>query len=225
MTTLLIDMDSVIVDLMSAWCRRYNADWNDNLTPEDILTWEWEKYVKPECGRRIYQYLDEPGMFLHLEPLPHAIEVLERLSNRYEILIVTSSRRTAMAEKDAWVTRHLPFIGRKNLILAHRKDRICGDLLFDDAPHNLESFQRTGRTAVAMDYPYNRQVACLRVKGWLEFEQLIHRLFPESGGGGGGEHDGAAQDSSCHCGRRAGGDQRRDLGEADGTGSGGGRSG
>ncbi|MBX6394304.1 MAG: 5'(3')-deoxyribonucleotidase [Alicyclobacillaceae bacterium] len=213
MTTLLIDMDSVIVDLMSAWCARYNADWNDNLSPSDILTWEWEKYVKPECGRRIYQYLDEPGMFLHLQPLPHAIDVLKRLSNHFEILIVTSSRRSAMAEKDEWVSRHLPFIGRKNLIFAHRKDRVCGDLLFDDAPHNLEAFQRTGRPAVAMDYAYNRHVSCLRVGGWLEFEQLVWRLFGQRGGGG-GEDAGREQSAACDCRCRTGRDERRDLGRA-----------
>lgn len=217
MTTLLIDMDSVIVDLMSAWCRRYNADWADNLTPADILTWEWEKYVKPECGRKIYQYLNEPGMFLHLDPLPHAVDVLERLSKRYEVLIVTSARRSAMAEKDAWVTQHLPFIGRKNLIFAHRKDRVCGDLLFDDAPHNLEAFLRSGRRAVAMDYAYNRHVPCLRVKGWLEFEELVYRLFPESGGEGGGESVGATEGGPCRGGCRSGRDQRGDLGEESGA--------
>ncbi|MDI3327229.1 MAG: 5'(3')-deoxyribonucleotidase [Alicyclobacillaceae bacterium] len=214
MKTLLIDMDSVIVDLMSAWCKRYNDDWNDNLTPADILTWEWEKYVKPECGRKIYQYLDEPDMFLNLEPLPHAIEVLERLSRHFEILIVTSSRRGAMAQKDEWVSRHLPFIGRRNLIFAHRKDKVCGDLLFDDAPHNLEAFRRTGRLAVAMDYAYNRHVDCLRVSGWLDFEQLVWRLFGGEADGGGWEDAGPSKGSVGCCRGGARGHQRGDLGPA-----------
>jgi 5'(3')-deoxyribonucleotidase len=173
MKTLLIDMDSVIVDLMSEWFRRYNQDYDDDLSVERVLCWQSEKYVKPECGEKIYEYLDQPDLFRNLQPLPNALEVLERLHREYDILIVTSSRTLAFTEKEEWVERHLPFIGKHNLIFAHRKDMICGDVLFDDAPHNLLAFLQTGRTAVAMDYPYNRDVTVPRVKGWLEFESWL----------------------------------------------------
>ncbi|MCX7572148.1 5'(3')-deoxyribonucleotidase [Tumebacillus sp. DT12] len=173
MKTLLIDMDSVICDLMTEWHRRYNEDYGDDLSVERITCWQTERYVKPECGEKVYDYLDQPGLFRHLKALPDAIEVLERLSRRYDILLVTSSRTHAYTEKEQWVEEHLPFIGRHNLIFAHRKDMICGDLLFDDAPHNLEAFRATGRIAVAMDYPYNREVDVPRVGSWQEFEQFV----------------------------------------------------
>jgi 5'-nucleotidase len=174
MKTLLIDMDSVICDLMTEWHRRYNLDYNDDLAVHRLECWKSEKYVKPECGTKVYDYLDEPGLFLHLQPYANAIHVLERLHTKYEILVVTSSRTYAFTEKELWVERYLPFIGRKNLIFTHRKEMIRGDLLFDDAPHNLKGFQATGRVAVAMDYPYNRDVAVHRVTDWLEFEQWIY---------------------------------------------------
>lgn len=173
--TLLIDMDSVICDLMSEWHRRYNEDYQDQLTVDKLLCWRSENYVKPECGMKIYDYLDEPGIFLKLKAYPFAVEVLQRLTASYEILIVTSSRTYAYTEKEQWVEEHLPFIGKRNLIFTHRKEMIYGDLLFDDAPHNLLAFQKTGRTAVAMDYPYNRDLAVERVKNWLEFEKWVHK--------------------------------------------------
>ncbi|HEU4963816.1 MAG TPA: 5'(3')-deoxyribonucleotidase [Bacilli bacterium] len=173
MKTLLIDMDSVIVDLMTEWHSRYNREYGDDLCVERLQSWETEKYVKEECGVKIYNYLDEPGLFRQLKPLPHALEVLERLAQSYDILIVTSSRTHAYTEKELWVEEHLPFIGRGNLIFSHRKDMICGDVLFDDAPHNLEAFRNTGRLAVAMDYPYNRDVDVPRVSGWPEFERFL----------------------------------------------------
>jgi 5'(3')-deoxyribonucleotidase len=52
---------------------------------------------------------------------------------------------------------------------------ICGDLLFDDAPHNLTAFSKTGRLAVAMDYPYNQDVNVPRVQSWLEFESFLKK--------------------------------------------------
>jgi 5'-nucleotidase len=173
MNTLLIDMDSVICDLMTEWHRRYNRDYHDNLTVDQLKCWRSENYVKPECGVKIYDYLDEPGLFLNLKPLPNAIEVLDRLHNQYDILIATSSVSNAFSEKEKWVEKHLPFIGKYNLVFSHRKNMISGDLLFDDAPHNLKAFSSTGRIAVAMDYPYNQDINVPRVRNWLEFEDFL----------------------------------------------------
>ena len=64
MHTLLIDMDSVICDLMTDWHNQYNKDYCDSLSVEKLKCWESEKYVKPECGTKIYDYLDQPGLFL-----------------------------------------------------------------------------------------------------------------------------------------------------------------
>ncbi|MFC0213105.1 5'(3')-deoxyribonucleotidase [Paenibacillus chartarius] len=173
---LLIDMDSVIVDLMSVWFDKYNADYNDHLSVDALLSWNTELYVKPECGEKIYEYLDETGLFRALQPLPHAIDVLQRLKANHDIVIVSSSRTHAFSDKEFWVEQHLPFIGKTNLIFSHRKELICGDLLFDDAPHNLKAFSGTGRLAVAMDYPYNRDVKVPRVSDWLEFEKFVNEL-------------------------------------------------
>lgn len=179
--TLCIDMDSVIVDLMGEWYKLYNRDYGDDLTLERVTSWDARSYVKPDCGEKIYEYLNQPGMFVNLKPLPHAIKVLSRLAKKFDILIVTSTPSSnAYCEKEDWVVRNLPFIGRQNLIFAHRKNMICGDLLFDDAPHNLQAFLKTGRVAVAMDYPYNRQVLCHRVSGWLEFERKVDEFLATS---------------------------------------------
>lgn len=180
MKTLLIDMDSVICDLMGEWHKRYNNDYNDSLSVENLKCWYSEKYVKPECGEKIYDYLDQPGLFLSLKPLPNAVEVLKRLNQKYEILIVSSSRTYAYTEKEKWVKTYLPFISIKNLIFSHRKEMIYGDLLFDDAPHNLKAFKATNRLAIAMDYPYNKNINVPRVKSWLEFEQLLLNLEVKS---------------------------------------------
>ncbi|WCK56851.1 hypothetical protein PP175_17410 [Aneurinibacillus sp. Ricciae_BoGa-3] len=44
------------------------------------------------------------------------------------------------------------------------------------APHNLKRFAQTGRLAVAMDYPYNRDVSCKRVSSWREFEDSLEYI-------------------------------------------------
>lgn len=177
-TILCLDMDSVIVNLMDEWYRRYNIDYNDNLTINKVTSWNALEYVKEECGGKIYDYLQDKGLFLNLKPLPNAIEVISRLVRNYEILIVTvSPSLSAYAEKEEWIKINLPFIPRENIIFTHRKELIDGDLLFDDAPHNLCAFQKKGKISIAMNYPYNQEVNCARVSSWLEFEEKVKSLF------------------------------------------------
>lgn len=177
---LCIDMDSVIVDLMTEWYKRYNHDYNDNLSIERVSDWDATKYVKKECGERIYEYLKQSGIFYDLKPLPFAIEVMERLSNRFELLIVTSPpSKYAYKEKEDWIIKHMPFIKREAIIFTHRKELIDGDLLFDDSPIHLASFMKKGKKVVAMDYLYNRIINCPRVSNWLEFEEKVDLLLSD----------------------------------------------
>ncbi|MFO7173545.1 MAG: 5'(3')-deoxyribonucleotidase [Bacillota bacterium] len=172
---LLCDLDGICADLASKWLEHYNRDWNDNLTLDRITEWEWHRFVKPECGTRIYHYLNRPGFFADLRPIPGAVETLAALSERVEIVVVTASPREAMRDKVQWVRRHLPFVPRENIVITYRKDLVRGDFLFDDAPRNLRNFPGI---RIMMDYPYNRDFHdCYRVHSWTEFRQLMERLL------------------------------------------------
>ena len=54
---ILVDVDGVVANLADEWIKRYNADWDDNLTKEKIKTWGIVEHIKPECGNRIYEYI------------------------------------------------------------------------------------------------------------------------------------------------------------------------
>lgn len=174
---LLVDLDGVCADLARKWLAEYNRDWNDDLTLDRIVEWEWHRFVKPQCGTRVYHYLSRPGFFADLEPVPGAIETLAALQEQVEIVIVTASPRPAMGDKVRWVRRHLPFIPRENVVLTYRKDLVRGDFILDDAPRNLRHFQGV---RILMDYPYNRTFhEAWRVRHWAEAADLIRRLVTE----------------------------------------------
>ncbi|MCJ7984909.1 hypothetical protein MUB16_14170 [Priestia sp. OVL9] len=48
---------------MTDWHNQYNKDYCDSLSVEKLKCWESEKYVKPECGTKIYDYLDQRAFF------------------------------------------------------------------------------------------------------------------------------------------------------------------
>lgn len=177
---LLFDLDGICCNLMKKWLAVYNQDYDDNLTESDITSWSWDAFVKPECGKRIYHYLNRPGFFADLEPIPGCIEALDRLQHICELVVVTASPKEAAGDKMAWVRRHLPMVPRGNIVVTYRKDLVRGDFMFDDAPKNLIHHPST---RIMLDYPYNRDFhECHRVHSWAEAEALIRRLVAEKQG-------------------------------------------
>jgi len=172
---ILLDMDGILCDLTGKWFSLYNEEYGDDLRVDALKEWGPHKFAK--AGKAIYKYLARPGFFRDLEPLPGAVAGVRALCRRgHEVVIVTAARK-GHGDKLEWIRRHLPFLPRDHVVFAHRKELIRGDLLFDDAPHNLEAFAPYG-VPVAMAYPYNETVPYTRVRDWPEFLALVDRLFP-----------------------------------------------
>ncbi|MCD1258614.1 hypothetical protein B5M42_007180 [Paenibacillus athensensis] len=192
--TLLFDLDDVLADFLTALLNEYNGRYNDRLTLDDVTEWDLSRSVKPECGRRVYDLFQTPGLFRQLSPKPHAADVLQRLSSRgFEIVIVSDSppghaycdyRQDASRvsnptdDKRKWLREHLPMVDPHNLIITGQKWRVAGDLLIDDKPETYETFVSLGSRCLLMDQPYNRHVAgALRARDLLEAEATILALF------------------------------------------------
>ncbi len=175
-----IDLDGVCADTVGRWLELYNKEYSDCLTHANIIRWELHEFVKPECGTKLYNYLNEEKFFSGLDPIPGCTEALAELHELgHELFIVTASPRkapTAAFDKLSWVEKHFPFFDTKNFITTHRKDMIDVEILLDDSPHNLLTFPGM---ACAFDQPWNQGVdAEYRVKVWAEFVALINRIDP-----------------------------------------------
>lgn len=100
-----------------------------------------------EATKREYEgRLDEvPGIFALMDPMPGAIEAVHRLSENYDIYILSTApwrNPSAWADKVTWVTKYLDDVFHKRLILSHHKDFVKGDYLIDDRPkHGAETFE------------------------------------------------------------------------------------
>lgn len=166
-------MDSITADLQKSWYAAYNKDYNDNITNDDILTWDTHLYVKPECGKKIYSYF-RPKMFAELEPIAGAIPALRKLVEAgHEVVFVTASPHGCADAKFAWAKKHCPFIDE--VIMSHKKYLVHGDVLIDDSPKNIKAYRTVHPNAniFTIAYPYNKDVAKytdLRLGSWREPE-------------------------------------------------------
>jgi 5'(3')-deoxyribonucleotidase len=173
------DLDSVLNDLTESWMAAYNKDYNDNMDRSKILTWDTHKWVKPECGKKIYDYLKQPGWFRNLGVQPGAPEVTKWLSELdcYNLHVVTAYSPSTCMDKVGFLAEHYPWIPEKNIIFCNDKGKIKMNYLIDDGPHNIEAFD--GGLGIVLDYPYNRNIKKnhIRIYDMLElFDFFCTRL-------------------------------------------------
>lgn len=110
-------------------------------------TKEHEEEKRRKIGRRgrkdatdehHIHWSDIPEIFLDLEPMDGAIDAYNKLSQDYELYIVSTppwNNPSAWSDKRRWVEKHLPS-ATKRLFLTHNKHMVIGDYLIDDRLKN-----------------------------------------------------------------------------------------
>lgn len=168
-------MDCVLNNLNEEWIKRYNKMYCDKLTLEDIKCWDMDKYVKPECGRAIYDILMDISMFRDLIPIEGSIEYTEKLSQEHDLYIITATHHSNVAAKVEWLQEYFPHISVKNFITCYDKSLVNVDLLIDDGGHNIESFPN--RTIV-LDYAWNRYLdrSYPRAYTWKDVYNIVNEM-------------------------------------------------
>jgi 5'-nucleotidase len=175
---ILLDLDGVCANLDKKWYAMYNAEYDDDLCPADIKDWNTSLFVKPECGRKIFDYLRQPGFFADLEPIEGAIEGVAMLCELGDVFIVSSSAEDVDSEgngasdKIRWVHKYFPNV--TGILIVNgtsklTKSIVFGDILIDDGPHNLEHSPATWKIKVDFGYGYNKHaVADYTAHTWFD---------------------------------------------------------
>lgn len=165
---ILVDMDEVLVSFLEKSVYYVNNEAGLNLQVEDIKTWD---LPNRDAFERVWRI---PGFFADLPwEDDFAKQVLREWRARGEdVRIVTSPAVwEACADKYRWVHTHLRIPGlipsMSKLILTRDKEPIRGDVMIDDGPHNLESFDGV---RIVYDKPWNEHYegADFRVHFWTD---------------------------------------------------------
>ena len=130
MKRLFIDMDNVLVNFQSG------IDRLDEKTRQ-----EYKDHLD-----------DVPGIFAQMDPMPGAVEAVQKLRERYDLYILSTApwnNPTAWCDKLNWVKKHFggdehsPFY--KRIILTHHKNLCHGNYLIDDRPKKCGVEEFTGK--------------------------------------------------------------------------------
>lgn len=176
--TIAIDQDWVLAKLTDKWVKTYNAIFDDDLKVEDIKNWNIAEFVKPEAKDYIINILNLHKFYRDLEVVSDSQRVLKKLSEDYELIIVTDPfTRMSFKSKYDWLREHFPFIEPRNFIFTGNKSMIKADYLIDDGVHNLVAFSGT---PILFDAPYNRETNdYYRVLNWQDVEHTFENKLNE----------------------------------------------
>ncbi len=168
---LVFDMDNVMCDLQSAWLKLYNAKYHENVTIDQIKNYDIHRYVRQ--GHAIYEFINGPEIFRHLQPIPLALEGLKYLMKQgHKVKICSAATERQIPGKLDWLKIHLPEIKREDIIFTFDKSIVKADFMFDDALHNLVA--SSCLVPVVFDQPWNQNSRdFIRVYDWLDIIRLV----------------------------------------------------
>lgn len=167
---ILFDLDGVLADLHTKWLDTYNREWDDDLTVEQLSSYEMHLHVK--CHKQVYEIIKRPGFFDDVAPFPEAVAAFRALQLAGHAVRVCSAPAGADSAraKIEWCARELG-IHDRHVHLNSEKHWVDADVIIDDSPHVLrQRWPRTRRWTyggrvvdasvqkICMGYPYNRHM-------------------------------------------------------------------
>ena len=168
MRRICVDMYEVMADTLSEHLRRYNQEFDEVVSVDDLAgkgLWE----VTPlDRQQRLRDFLDAEDFFEDLALMPDAQKVLKDLSARFEVFIATQAMvvPNSLGPKYRWLQRHFPFIPPTHYVFCGNKSILRADFLIDDQPRNLLHFEGKGLLYTA---PHNLTVTGFtRVDNWQQ---------------------------------------------------------
>jgi 5'(3')-deoxyribonucleotidase len=168
-----VDMDEVMADAIAEHLARYNREFQQNLTKEDLRGKRFWQIVPESHHEPLDELLRAADFFEDLDVMPDAPRVLAALQDRYEVFIASAAMEvpSSFNPKYRWLQRHFPFIPHTHIVFCGDKSILRADYLIDDNPRQLERFIGAG---ILYDAPHNVAVtAYTRVHNWLEIESLF----------------------------------------------------
>lgn len=168
MRRICVDMDEVMADTLSEHLRRYNQEFDESVTVDDLVGKHFWEITPHDRQQQLRAFLDAEDFFEDLPLMPGAQEALKDLVPRFDIFIATQAMSVpnSLGPKYRWLQRHFPFIPPTNYVFCGNKSILRADFLIDDLPRNLQRFEGQGLLYTA---PHNMHATGFtRVNNWQE---------------------------------------------------------
>ncbi len=185
MKKVMIDLDDTIVE--GGYLEVLNEYLGTNYTYDDTEDYFVESLLPDGMLDDYLEYFyTHVNVYDYAHIKPHAIEVIEKLSQKYEVYICSAYLDKRVPEKSGvvtntkhmWLIKNLPFLNPKNFIFTSRKDLIDCDIKIDDKVGNLKGL---GEVKLLMSGYHNKKYTdeelkeknIIRVHSWDEIAKIL----------------------------------------------------
>lgn len=142
----------------------------------DINTWDFK-----ECNcaktKHVKRYFTQTRFFEKVEFMDNAKEVLFRLKDKYEIVIVSMGIQPNLFGKEIWIKDNLPFAKFIGIDMKKYKDKSCinmsNGILIDDEQRYLDNSNADVKICFGEKYEWNEDWKNKRCFNWTELENYL----------------------------------------------------
>lgn len=184
MKKIAIDMDDVICD--GGFLYLVNQFLKTKYTTQDVKGYYMQDLIPKEKMEDWKKFYIKYNLYDYVDFLDNAYEVMEKLSNYYELYILTAYVHRDVPEfsgeilkqKYNWLYKELPFISPNNYIFTNDKSIINCDIRIDDKLSNLMGL---AETRILFDSYHNKSHTAeelkssgvIRANGWKDIEKIL----------------------------------------------------
>ncbi len=187
MKKIFLDFDGTIVNSIKAFCTVYNNVFNEEkgYKPADwskVDKWNFEDEC-PLATHYVEEIFKSYGFFDVLDVInDNTIEVLDKLKERFEVIVCTIGSPENISRKSRWIENNL---GIKDMILLSKSDVVMdksivdmsNGVIVDDHQNNLLNSDADVKICFGEVKEWNEEWNGLRAKDWTELEKMLLELL------------------------------------------------
>ncbi len=173
-----IDLDGVVADFNGGWMARYNREFEAQLTPDLVQKWDGLAELTHFDHMAAFWHWarnDEgPSIFRDLPLMDGAIEALDELAVKHEIVIITAKPRWAIHDTFAWLADNK--IPTREVHITSKKWQVPCDVYVEDSPAQLAHMvaERAESLVLRFVRAWNRPVPGAHdIESWPELTALL----------------------------------------------------
>jgi 5'-nucleotidase len=160
--SILCDIDDTVSDFMNYFILTYNSLFNKQIKYNDISD-SLELILGEEAFYETMKEIKKSEGIKNLPIIPGAIEFIENLrKTNKKIIFVTAPTYFIypnwVDERMFWLQKYFN-CNVKDVVFAHDKNLVQGDILIDDRPKFLNAWNSLNKTCIRMVKPWNKKSA------------------------------------------------------------------
>lgn len=178
-----IDVDGVLRDMLPKMCECYNAYFRDNISPNDIKSYDTNvtfHKCKEILGRDASDWLfqDNGYEIYNSSPMCYkAKEAMDMLKEMGYFVIIVSHQKSYLNQLDTinWLGNH--GIHYDSICFTPDKSLIVGDIMVDDNLEFLAQCENNNEQLICVKAPYNENDKYLTVESLYHYVSHLYEDY------------------------------------------------